>query len=117
MVQCNGLPDVSRRDRFSLPRLPMASLVRHEGNRADVYDDATGQSIVACYTVVGTPTTGIGRNATAGRRLSPAERLYLANNDISVCVSVIQQSWYGLVAPCEPCLWCRFRRKPATIPI
>jgi lysozyme len=53
--------------------------------------------------VVGNPTIGVGRLATAARGLSPAERQYLLGNDIAVCISEAQsQSWWGLVSPCEP---------------
>jgi lysozyme len=80
-----------------------ASLILHEGDKAYVYDDDAGQPIVKGYTVVGNPTIGIGRLATAARGLSPAERQYLLGNDIAVCIAEAQsQSWWGLVNPCEP---------------
>jgi lysozyme len=60
-------------------------LMRDEGDRGDPYDDATGKTIKAGSTVRGNVTIGVGRNLNA-RPLTPAERMYLLENDIATTV-------------------------------
>ena len=59
----------------------IAQLMPEEGLKLHVYDDATGQPIIAGSTVVGNPTIGIGRNL-AGRGITKDEANYLCTDDI-----------------------------------
>ena len=56
-------------------------LMRHEGLRLQVYDDATGDMILPGSTVRGIPTIGYGRNLLVG--LSEEEARLLLENDIN----------------------------------
>lgn len=58
-------------------------LVKEEGFRAFVYDDATGRSIKPGHTVMGHPTVGIGRCLDTNG-ITKEEAIYLLNNDIEV---------------------------------
>lgn len=59
-------------------------LMRDEGFRAKVYDDANGLLIGPTHTLVGHPTIGYGR-ALDRQGLSRKEAEYLLNNDILRC--------------------------------
>lgn len=55
-------------------------LIRHEGIRLKVYDDATGAPIVKGYTLKGNPTIGIGRELSKnGITYDEADALYCAD--------------------------------------
>ena len=55
----------------------------HEGVKLKVYDDATGEELIAGDTLVGHPTIGVGRNiAKYGLGISVEESNYLLLNDI-----------------------------------
>lgn len=56
-------------------------LIRHEGLRLTVYDDATGKPIGQGDTLQGHPTIGIGRNL-AGKGITEKEAKELLYNDI-----------------------------------
>lgn len=56
-------------------------LIRHEGLRLKVYDDANGSPIVPGYTLIGNPTVGIGR-ALNTNGISSIEANVLLDNDI-----------------------------------
>ena len=56
-------------------------LIRDEGVKLFVYDDANDNPVVPGYTLVGHPTIGIGR-ALDVHGISMAEALYLNNDDI-----------------------------------
>lgn len=59
-------------------------LIRHEGSRQHVYDDATGKPLGPGDTIIGNPTIAIGRNVSKdGPGLTYEERLTLLNNDIA----------------------------------
>lgn len=57
-------------------------LIRDEGMRLRVYDDATGEPIVPGSHVTGHPTIGVGR-ALDVHGVSEGEALYLLTDDIS----------------------------------
>lgn len=57
-------------------------LIRHEGLKLKVYDDANGKEIVPGYTVKGNPTLGIGRNLI-GKGISADEAKFLCLDDIA----------------------------------
>jgi lysozyme len=57
-------------------------LIRDEGLRLKVYDDATGKPLEQGDTLKGHPTIGIGRNL-AGLGLTEREAYYLLGNDIA----------------------------------
>ena len=59
-------------------------LIKHEGLRQKVYDDATGDEIHAGSRVIGNPTIGIGRNLR-GNGISEAEAIVLCSNDVESC--------------------------------
>lgn len=59
----------------------IADLTRDEDLRLVVYDDATGKPLKKGDVCIGHPTIGIGR-ALDVRGITPAEALYLVNNDI-----------------------------------
>jgi lysozyme len=58
-----------------------AEIIRDEGLRAFVYDDATGKPIVKGSVVHGNPTIGVGRNLS-GKGLSRLEVFYLLSDDM-----------------------------------
>ncbi len=58
-----------------------ADLIKDEGIRYTVYDDATGKRIVPGYSVIGHPTIGVGRCMDLNG-LSGIEIDYLLSNDI-----------------------------------
>lgn len=61
-----------------------ALLERHEGRRAEAYDDATGATLRPGAVLRGYPTIGVGRNLL-GKGLSDGEINYLLDNDIRDC--------------------------------
>lgn len=63
------------------PRL-IRLLEQDEDVRYFVYDDATGNPIVAGYTVKGNPTIGVGRAINHKKGLSRLEIRFLLENDI-----------------------------------
>lgn len=67
-------------------------LIRDEGVRLNVYDDATGLPIRPGSTVKGHPTIGIGR-ALDVRGLTPDEAQYLLSNDIDAFTLGLQQAY------------------------
>ena len=56
-------------------------VIKHEGLRLTVYDDATGKPIVAGSQCVGNPTLGVGRELSK-TGISDAEARELLKNDI-----------------------------------
>jgi lysozyme len=73
-------------------------LIGDEAERFFVYDDATGEPIRAGSVVVGNPTIGIGRNL-ASKGLSPAECVYLGEDDVDQCAATLDAQipwWRGL---------------------
>lgn len=56
-------------------------LIRHEGRRIFVYDDATGKPLKTGDTIQGIPTVGVGRNLM-DVGISEEESTYLLMNDI-----------------------------------
>ena len=56
-------------------------LVKHEGLKLQVYDDATGKALKPGMMIVGWPTIGVGRNCT-NPGVSHKEALLLLDNDI-----------------------------------
>lgn len=76
-----------------------ASIIQHEGSILYVYDDATGKPIVTGYTVVGTPTVCVGRNATKGRGFTASEADYLLQNDLNESIATAKaQDWWAAVS-------------------
>lgn len=59
------------------------SIIKHEGLRLAVYDDASGKPIKAGDTLVGHPTIGVGRLLDERAGISQAEAEYLLDNDIN----------------------------------
>ena len=57
-------------------------LMRHEGERLRVYDDATGKPIGSGDTLIGHPTIGVGR-ALDVNGLSHDESMYLLHSDVN----------------------------------
>lgn len=78
----------------------VAQLTPEEGLRLHVYDDATGQPIVAGYTVKGNPTIGIGRNL-AGYGITKEEAQYLCVNNITICEDQLDNAlpWWRDLSP------------------
>lgn len=72
--------------------LMTTELIRDEGNKPFVYDDATGLIIKPGTTVIGHPTVGTGR-ALDVRGLTPAESQYLLSNDIDSVTLGCHQAW------------------------
>ncbi len=62
-----------------------------EGCRLDVYDDATGEPIVAGYTVVGNPTIGYGRLLTSAHGITHAEAATLLMHDVAAAEGDVSQ--------------------------
>ncbi len=56
-------------------------LIKHEGIRSQVYDDATGKALRPGMKLIGWPTVGVGRNLT-NPGLSHEEAMILLRNDI-----------------------------------
>lgn len=77
----------------------ITQLEPEEGVKYQVYDDATGEPIVAGYTVKGNPTVGIGRNLAVG--LSAAEVNMLCTDDINKCIASLDLHcpWWTLLSP------------------
>lgn len=74
-----------------------ASLELAEGNRAVVYDDATGQPITKGSTLVGYPTIGIGHLLT--KPMSEVARRMLLSDDIQEAIDGLDthfQEWRRL---------------------
>jgi lysozyme len=74
-------------------------LARDEGVRLTVYDDATGEEIVAGSRVQGHPTIGVGRNLTAARGISQDECDALLDGDIRSVTAELDRElpwWTGL---------------------
>jgi lysozyme len=72
-----------------------AELVRDEGTRLVVYDDATGEPIGPGSHVIGNPTIGTGRCLTSRNGISTAEANYLRDNDINVRLAQLdQRPWF-----------------------
>lgn len=80
-------------------QLLMEELIRDEGTRLTVYDDATGQPITKAVKVVGHPTIGVGR-ALDVNGITPTEARYLLNNDIDRTVEALEVSlpWFGTIS-------------------
>jgi lysozyme len=60
-------------------------LLKHEGMRLKVYDDATGKDLEPGYTLEGHPTIGIGR-ALDVNGISKQEVMVLLDTDINICI-------------------------------
>jgi lysozyme len=73
-----------------------AHLVRDEGVRLFVYDDATGKPLKSGDTINGYPTIGVGRNLT-GRGITAEECGYLLRNDIAAVDAECRREfpWFG----------------------
>jgi lysozyme len=73
-----------------------AQLIRDEGERKRVYDDATAMPIVQGSVVSGHPTIGVGRNL-AGLGITQAESRYLLANDIARVAEECRRiyPWFG----------------------
>ena len=73
-------------------------IVRHEGKRPEVYDDATGKPIRPGTFVKGYPTIGVGRNLVRG--LSDDEILYLLKNDMEISKQEVERTfpWYHKIS-------------------
>lgn len=73
-------------------------IIRHEGKKLFVYDDATGKPITKGSRVIGNPTIGIGRCLNT-KGITEQEALYLFNNDIEEIKQQVAKAlpWtYGL---------------------
>lgn len=73
-------------------------VVKNEGSRLQVYDDANGQPVVAGYTLMGNPTIGIGRNL-ADPGINEDEQDYLLSVDITRVVRQLDARlvwWRGM---------------------
>ncbi len=70
-------------------------LVRDEGEKLTVYDDATGKPIKPGSVVVGHPTIAVGR-ALDTNGVTPTESRYLLSNSIDVTVEALRESlkWF-----------------------
>ena len=73
-------------------QLMIAELKRDEGNRLQIYDDATGLAIKPGTTVKGHPTIGIGR-ALDVRGISQDEADLMLANDIAAFTLGLQQAY------------------------
>lgn len=60
------------------------SIMRHEGLRLAVYDDATGEPLKQGDIIKGHPTIGYGRLLSSARGITKEEALYLLENDIAL---------------------------------
>lgn len=82
----------------------LADLRRDEGevkagDRHVVYDDATGEPIVAGTHVRGNPTVAYGRNLTAGRGITDPEADELLEDDVNAVCRELDNAiawWRGL---------------------
>lgn len=59
-----------------------SDLIRDEGLRLAIYDDATGKPIVKGSVVEGHPTIGVGRLLTSARGISEREALMMLESDL-----------------------------------
>lgn len=77
-----------------------ALLIKHEGRRARVYDDATGKDLARGAVLVGLPTIGVGRNLL-GKGLTPAEQDFLLDNDIAEALGGLTAAfpWFSACTP------------------
>lgn len=73
-----------------------ALIVKHEGLKLIVYDDANGAHITEATHVIGHPTIGVGR-ALDTHGISQAEAYALLNNDIqtnfAACKAIYGAAW------------------------
>ena len=76
----------------SLMHIIMTDLRQDEGYRQRVYDDATGETIVPGYTVIGNPTIAFGRNLL-DPGVSKAEGDILLRNDIIRAMDALQRKF------------------------
>lgn len=83
------------------PDLLESDLIRDEGLRLQVYDDATGKPIKPGDTLKGYPTIGVGRNLT-GKGITKDEAMYLLRDDIPETEEALDAAfpwWRGLPEP------------------
>lgn len=71
-------------------------LLRHEGIRLTVYDDATGKPIQPGSEVKGNPTIGIGTLLCSPGGITQAEAEYLCRNRIAVAQATVDALHVGL---------------------
>jgi lysozyme len=72
-------------------------LIREEGLRLRVYDDATGQELRPGMTLVGTPTIGVGRNLSDGG-ITREEAIYLLDRNIDQVIQFLSlrcRPWFS----------------------
>ena len=70
-------------------------LLKDEGSRSFVYDDATGEPVKAGSTLIGNPTIGIGRELSK-TGLSESEIRFMVTNDIDRIESALSAlSFWG----------------------
>lgn len=62
-------------------------LIREEGNKLYVYDDATGKPIVPGSHVVGNPTIAVGVLLTSAGGITAEESLYLFRNRLNAATT------------------------------
>lgn len=77
---------------MSLEEDLLTDLIRDEGERFVVYDDATGKPLVAGMTLVGKPTISIGVNLT-DVPLTPVESRALAKGRIEKSIYAAVEQW------------------------
>ncbi|MHB1937592.1 MAG: lysozyme family protein [Acidobacteriaceae bacterium] len=67
-----------------------------EGKRHAVYDDATGEHIIAGYTVIGNPTIGVGANVGFPNGLDNAEIAFVLNHRVNIALAEAQTyPWFA----------------------
>lgn len=77
----------------------VTDLLRDEGERLVVYDDANGLEIRPGYTVIGHPTIGVGRCLDLAG-ISPAESRMLLLNSLTECIDEMERlTWFKGLDP------------------
>ena len=76
-------------------------LMRDEGVRAPLYDDANGKPITRGCTVIGWPTIGVGRNLVANPLSMDEVQLLLANDIARVRRALANYPWFTALASDE----------------
>jgi lysozyme len=87
--------------------LLLGDLLRDEGMRLAVYDDATGKVLKPGMTLLGNPTIGIGRNLV-DRGISREEAALLCEADLDLAAAELDRAlpwWRRLAEGRQRALW------------
>lgn len=77
-----------------------ALLIRHEGLRLQVYDDATGDPVIPGYRLIGHPTIGVGR-ALDVQGITEADAQLMLSEDIERVLKECRDQfiWFSALSP------------------